>query len=45
MDDEYDIDYECDEIEYDDERTSYGKETADRLDMGRNEAGEWLGYC
>ena len=28
-----------------DERSSYQKETCDRLDMGRNDAGEWLGYC
>jgi hypothetical protein len=31
--------------EHEDERSSYEKELCDRLDMGRNEAGEWLGFC
>ena len=30
--------------EYEDTRTSAEKEMCDRLDMGRNEAGEWLGF-
>lgn len=43
---EEDVDYgDYDEVEDDYEYlTPREKETNDRLDMGRNEAGEWLGY-
>jgi hypothetical protein len=38
-------DYLEDDYDYDDDcRSAREKETHDRLDMGRNEAGEWLGY-
>lgn len=30
--------------DYEDERSPYQKEMCDRLDMGRNDAGEWLGF-
>jgi len=30
--------------EYEDTRSTREKEMCDRLDMGRNDAGEWLGF-
>lgn len=30
--------------QYEDPRSTYEKEMGDRLDMGRNDAGEWLGF-
>lgn len=39
-----DDDYGQDHYEYCDDLSPREKETNDRLDMGRNEAGEWLGY-
>lgn len=30
--------------DHEDERSPYQKEMCDRLDMGRNDAGEWLGF-
>lgn len=45
-DDGYDHedDYFEDDYDHDDDRSAREKETHDRLDMGRNEAGEWLGF-
>lgn len=34
---------DCDDYDRD-ERSSHEKEMCDRLDMGRNDAGEWLGF-
>jgi len=31
--------------EFEDERSTHEKVMCDRLDMGRNEAGEWIGFC
>ena len=44
--DAFNEDTDWDECEYEveDDLTPREKETNDRLDMGRNEAGEWLGY-
>lgn len=42
---EEDDDYEYgDDDEYDDGLSSREREINDRLDMGRNEAGEWVGF-
>lgn len=30
--------------DWEDERSTHEKEMCDRLDMGRNDAGEWLGF-
>lgn len=39
-----DVDHDEDPIEREDYRTYRDQVMCDRLDMGRNEAGEWLGF-
>jgi hypothetical protein len=45
MDPEDEEIYEDYDEDYEDDLTLREKEINDRLDMGRNDAGEWIGFC
>lgn len=43
-DDQDQDDFDQDDIDQDDDLSPYQKALNDRLDMGRNDAGEWIGF-